>query len=181
MYKTISRDLIAKIDPNSKLLNAVKDDDEELPIKQWVGKYQNTVSIYHIIWLLIKNEFLPTEQLRLFTVWLAREMLSLIKNPDIRSFTACDVAEKFANNKATIEELKIAHENAIIARDAIYNGEITAYDIAYDINYDAADVAVLTTVIDIAPYAVAYAITNAVSYGITWDAQLNQLLTYFNS
>ena len=46
--------------------------------------------------------------LRLFSVWCAREALKLVKEPDERSINACDVSERFANGEATQEELDAA-------------------------------------------------------------------------
>ena len=56
---------------------------------------------------------------RLFAVWCAREALKLIDNPDPRSVAACDVAERYANSKATAAELSAAWDAAMAAaRDA---------------------------------------------------------------
>jgi len=56
---------------------------------------------------------------RLFAVWCAREGLKLVDNPDPRSVAACDVAERYANGKATDEELDAALAAALAAaRDA---------------------------------------------------------------
>ena len=56
---------------------------------------------------------------RLFAVWCAREALKLYDNPDPRSVTACDVAERYANGTATDEELAPALDAALdAARDA---------------------------------------------------------------
>ena len=49
---------------------------------------------------------------RLFAVWCARQALKLIDNPDTRSVTACDVAERYANGEASLAELAVAWEAA---------------------------------------------------------------------
>ncbi len=48
--------------------------------------------------------------LRLFAVWCAREALKLVENPDPRSINACDVAERYANGDATMDELDAARD-----------------------------------------------------------------------
>ena len=49
---------------------------------------------------------------RLFAVWCARETLKLIDEPDPRSVEACDVVERYANGKATKDELDAARDAA---------------------------------------------------------------------
>lgn len=50
---------------------------------------------------------------RLFAVWCARQALVFIESPNKHFFiAACDVAERFALENATSEELKIAYYNA---------------------------------------------------------------------
>ena len=73
-------------------------------------KYRGTVPDEDILWLLLRNEFISDKDLRLFAVWCAREVLKLVKNPDIRSIEACNVAERYANGEATKEELYSARE-----------------------------------------------------------------------
>jgi hypothetical protein len=51
--------------------------------------------------LIKRVETWNDKTLRLFTVWCARNALAFIDNPDPRSVHAVDVAEKFANGKAT--------------------------------------------------------------------------------
>ena len=178
MYKTISKSIIKKLDSESELLNVITSNNEELSIKQWVEKYRSVVSPYDIMWILLRNEFISEKELRLFAVWLARETLKLVKNPDIRSIEACNVAERYANGEATTEELNDVAYAAIAARDAAYAANAAAY-YAADVAYDAADAAVLTTATDIAAYAVSYAAANAAGYAAVYSAQLEKLLTYF--
>jgi hypothetical protein len=59
---------------------------------------------------------------RLFVVWCARQALALVDNPDPRSVAACDVAERYANSKATKDELAAARAAARAA----------AWDAAWD-------------------------------------------------
>ena len=70
------------------------------------------------IW--VATQFIDDRTNRLFAVWCAREALSLVANPDERSVTACDVAERFANGEAeaTIIELAAASVAAWDAWDA---------------------------------------------------------------
>ena len=115
----------------------VCEENETLPIAEWVQKYRNLLkSKRDAIWLLCRNEFMSDKDMRLFAVWCARESLKLIANPDQRSIDACDVAERYANGEVTYEELS------------------AAWDAASDAARDAARAA-------------------------AWDAQVDQLLTYF--
>jgi hypothetical protein len=120
MYKKISKEIIKKTDLKSELLKFIENDKEELSIKEWVEKYRNVVPAKEIIWLLSRREFMSEKDLRLFSVWCAREALKLIENPDERSINACNVAEKFANGEATIEELNAAYYAAIDASMPYY-------------------------------------------------------------
>ena len=65
--------------------------------------------------LWITTRFLDDKTNRLFATWCAREALKLIENPDPRSIEACNVAEKFANGNATIEDLNAANATAYAA------------------------------------------------------------------
>jgi hypothetical protein len=64
---------------------------------------------------------------RLFAVWCAREALKLVETPDPRSVTAVDVAERYANGEATVEELAAAGAAAWAAVDAGYAGYAAWY------------------------------------------------------
>lgn len=66
----------------------------------------------NIIWLLCREEFMSTVDLRLFAVWCVREALKLIDNPDERSINICNVSERFANGEATDKELNTARNTA---------------------------------------------------------------------
>jgi hypothetical protein len=87
-------------------------------------------------------EFLSEKDLILFVVWCARELLKPIENPDERSVNACNVAERYANGKATKEELHIAYDAAfnakIYAPDAALNDEVSVSNTAYYVSADAA-------------------------------------------
>jgi len=78
--------------------------------------------------------------LRLFACWCARNALALIEKPDPRSVDAVDVAEKFANGKATVEELAAAWDAAWdAARDAAWDAaRAAAWDAARAAAWDAA-------------------------------------------
>jgi hypothetical protein len=71
-------------------------------IKEYRDKVKNKEDIS---WVLCRNDYMSNKDLRLFAVWCAREALKLIPNPDARSVNACDVAERYANGDATLEEL----------------------------------------------------------------------------
>ena len=71
--------------------------------------------LYDALWVLrcIKD---AARDIRLFSVWCARQVQHLMR--DSRSTNALDVAERFANGKATKEELEAASLDARDARDA---------------------------------------------------------------
>ena len=56
------------------------------------------------------------KEIRLYAVWCARQVQHLIKDP--RSLAALDVAERFANGEATVEELDAARA---VARGAAWD------------------------------------------------------------
>jgi len=184
MQKTISNEIIRSLNSKSNLLNIITDETEELTVKQWVEKYRSIVPTKDIIWLLLREEFLSEKDLRLFAVWCAKEALKLVKDPDIRSVEACNVAERYANGEATKEELNTARNAAdyaarIAANDAAYY----AYYAAYAATGNVVDAVISAAVYD-AVYANYYATKAAYDAAYaTYDAarasQLDQLLTYF--
>lgn len=107
--KTISNRIIRKLNPCYDPSEVVKDENEELPVKEWVAKYRNLVNRKSdIIWLLCNKLYMSERDLRLFAVWCAREALKLVESPDPRSIEACNVAERYANGEATTKELAAA-------------------------------------------------------------------------
>jgi hypothetical protein len=120
MYKTISNAIIRKFNLGYDPSEVIKDENEELPIKDWVQKYRDIVLINDILWLLVRREFLSEKDLILFAVWCAREALKLIENPDPKSIEACNVAERYANGEATKEELDAAYIASDDVADAAY-------------------------------------------------------------
>ena len=62
------------------------------------------------IWVV--TQLLDDKTNKLFAVWCAREALNLVEKPDPRSVNACDVAERFANGEAKVEELAAARTAA---------------------------------------------------------------------
>ena len=70
-----------------------------------------------LVWVGTRRGVLDDRTLRLFAVWCARQVQHLMTDP--RSVAAVDVAERFANGNATVEELKVARAAAgEVARDA---------------------------------------------------------------
>ena len=93
-------------------------------ISRFIKDYRNlTQSKDDMLWVLLRPEFLSDRLCRLFAVWCARKALKLIDDPDKRSINACNVAEKFANGKATKEELAAARD---AARAAAWDAARTA-------------------------------------------------------
>lgn len=62
------------------------------------------------LWVIYRNDFLSDKLMRLFAVWCALQVQHLMT--DERSFRAIDVAEAFANGRATKEELAAACDAA---------------------------------------------------------------------
>jgi len=118
MYKTISNKIIRTIKPSYNPSKYITDENEELPIKDWIQKYRSLIPTDDIMRLLCRKEFLSKKDLRLFAVWCAREALKLVEKPDKRSVEACDVAERYANGQATKEELNDAYNAAYAAATA---------------------------------------------------------------
>lgn len=181
--KTINNELIRSFHPCYDPSEMDIPDNETLPVLEWVEKYRGVVPAKDIVWLLCRNEFMSVRDLRLFAVWCTREALKLIEHPDARSIEACNVAERFANGDATMEEMEAARDAAL-----------DAWDDAMAASWDASDNAVS-----------AMAAAMAASRDDAWDAwdaldvwddardvwaaldvwddareaQLNKLLTYF--
>jgi hypothetical protein len=193
--KTISNEIIRKFKPCYDPSKFITDENEELSIKEWVQKYRDVIPAKDIVWLLLRKEFLSEKDLRSFAVWCAREALKLIKNPDKRGVEACNVAERYANRKATREELWVARVDARVAANAALN--ISAHSVAYHVYYAAYYAADTAASTDYIAYSVArHAATHAsdaaayASYGVAhaaseavYDAirasQIDKLLTYF--
>jgi hypothetical protein len=187
MYKTISNAIIRQFKPCYDPLKIITDETEELTVKQWVEKYMKVVPAKDILWLLLRKEFMPEKDLRLFAVWCAREALKLVEIPDKRSIEACNVAERYANGEATKEELLAAYDAAHNAAYAVYIDDHNAYSSVlvayYAATYAARDTANAAYYAADAAYYAADAASDAASYaGVYYaarDAQLEQLLTYF--
>ena len=73
------------------------------------------VSVSDRFWTVLRTGVIDDCTLRLFAVWCAREALKLVPNPDPRSVESCNVAERYANGHATIEELRFAMSAAYAA------------------------------------------------------------------
>jgi hypothetical protein len=186
MYKTISNEIIKKLKIGYVISKYITDENEELSVKQWVEKYRKVIPAQDIIWLLLRKEFLSEKDLRLFSVWCAREALKLVENPDKRSVNACNVAERYANGQATKEELLAARKAAARATNTDYSFVYHVYYAAYYAAYAVANPAYMAAstasdaayafseVRDVASEAVRDAAANAAR-----SAQIDQLLTYF--
>jgi hypothetical protein len=181
MYKTISNKIIREFKPCYDPSEVIKDENEELPVKEWIQKYMKDISSEDILWLLLRREFLSEKDLRMFAVWCAREALKLIEKPDHRCIEACDVAERYANGEATEEELLAARNAANeAANEAAHYVAHYADDIAV---YDKADIAyIASSAYSVAyayyaaysasyfTYTTAYEVSNDASYAISYAA-----------
>lgn len=85
-------------------------------IPQFITEYREIVADKKdILLILCHNDFMSNKELRLFAVWCARQIQYLMKNE--LSITALDVAERYAYDLATEEELSSTYRiTAINAR-----------------------------------------------------------------
>ena len=188
----ISNRIIRKLNPCYDPSDVVKDENEELPVKEWVLKYRDLVKKKSdIIWLLCNKLYMSKRDMRLFAVWCAREALKLVDNPDQRSIESCNIVERFVNGEATRKELAAAREDA--------------WDAASHANYAASHATIASSAAARAARGTTFDDASAAAFetsweaaraaraarGITWDAaadaardaaldaQIEQLLTYF--
>ena len=170
--KTISNRIIRKLNPCYDPSEVVKDENEELPVREWVAKYRNLVKDKSdIIWLLCNKLYMSDKDMRLFAVWCAREALKLVANPGPRSVNACDVAERYANGEATDEELAAARDAAWTASDAARA--------ASDAAWAAARAAARAATWDARAASAAGGAARAAS-DAAGDGQIDKLMTYFD-
>ena len=120
-----------------RYLGKTKADDAPLPISTII----DSNGLDDALWCLIAVEEHERE-LRLYAVWCARQVQHLMK--DQRSLDALDVAERYANEKATADELDAARDAAwdaarADARDAAWAAaRAAARSAAWDAARDAA-------------------------------------------
>ena len=185
--KTISNRIIRKLNPCYDPSEVVKDKNEELGVKEWVAKYRDSVKEkLDIIWLLCNKLYMSDRDMRLFAVWCAREALSLSESPDPRSVEACNVAERYANGKATIKELAAARNAAVAATVRAANAARNAANAAARATREDASYAALGAAVA-AAWAASYAASDNATVASAWaasraaafDHQIEQLLTYF--
>ena len=126
--------------------------DEHRDMKSYIRfAYKEPISLLFILennglsdtlWALqcIKD---ADRDIRLFAVWCARRVQYLMADP--RSLNALDVAERFANGKATKEELEAAYAASAAAwnaaRGAAYAASAAAWNAARDAAKDSASAA----------------------------------------
>jgi hypothetical protein len=190
MYKTISNKIIRKFNIGYDPSKFITDENEELPIKEWVQKYRKVVPAKNILWLLLREEFLSKKKLILFGVWCARELLKSIENPDERDIEYCNVVERYANGKATQADIWNASADVLNVSNGVYitfspyfnaahyaSARAVCYAAHSAANASLAVFSVSDTVSDAdvaAADAAYYTIYDAIS-----SVQLDKLLTYF--
>ena len=104
-------------------LGKTKADDEEISVLTIL----DSNGLDDAIWCLRAVEGYDRE-IRLYAVWCARQVRHLMK--DQRSLDALDVAERYANGKATHDELNAAWDAAWAAEDAAWSARDAAWDTA---------------------------------------------------
>ena len=172
----------------------ITDKNAAMPIPEFIKTFRDKIDDKEdIIWVVCRKEYMSDRDMRLFAVWCAREALKLVE-PDPRSVTACDVAERFANGEATTEELAAAWNASSAAEEAAcaaWNASryaryaANAAEEAASAAWNASSAAWNAS--RYARYAAsaawrASAVWNAAGYAAEYtfrDAQIDQLLTYF--
>ena len=93
------------------------DPAKHLP-ESWSGTALDILKMENIpaedrLWVVLRDSVIDPKTSRLFAVWCARQVQRLMI--DSRSISAVDTAEKFANGKASLEELQTASAAASAA------------------------------------------------------------------
>lgn len=112
---TTNKKLILPYSLYHKLSKKITDKIETISFTEWVEKHKNLCEFHEIIYILFVNKFISEKDLRLFSVWCARESLKLIEKPDKKLINVCDVSEHFANGEATKNDLDAARNDALKA------------------------------------------------------------------
>jgi len=120
------------------------------------------------LWVVLHEECIDDRTIRLFAVWCARQALALI-DPDPRSVAACDVAERYANGDATVDELAAARAAAWAAAEAARYAAGDAWYAARAAAGDAAEAAAWDASRAAAWYAARAAAGDAAE-AAAWDA-----------
>lgn len=110
-----------------------------------------------LIWVATREGVLTDKERRLFVVWCARQVQHIMA--DDRSIAALDVAERYANGNATLQELK---EARTAAREAI---EEAVKDAARDTTPSYAKKAIW------AAREVVWVVTGEEVWGASWGAR----------
>jgi hypothetical protein len=105
---------IAESERFDDVLNIIKNENENLPINEWINKYRNMFDPYYLIEWILDDEFISEKNQRLFAIWCAKQTLKIARDKS-EVIGVLEVAERFANGEATIYELKEAYDTAINA------------------------------------------------------------------
>ena len=178
MENVINNKLIRSFSACYDPSEVVTDDNESLSVYEWILKYRDKVkSPEDIVWLICRKDFMSDRDIRLFAVWCARESFKLQSSVDQRSIDAVDMAEKFANNLATEEELSAARsaaesaaESAAWSAGSAASAAWSAASAAWSAAWSAGSAA------ESAAWSAESAAESAAR-----SAQIDQLLTYFQS
>ncbi len=91
-------------------------------IFEWIDEFRGKVkNPTDVLWVVLRNDFMTDQKLRLYACWCAEEALKLIDNPDRRSIQTIEMAKKYAVGEATAKELITVNADAwITALDAAW-------------------------------------------------------------
>jgi hypothetical protein len=121
-----------------------------------------------LLWVAMRPSVLKDKELRLFAVFCARQVQHLMTDP--RSIEAIDVAEKYAQDKASDDELATAGNAAYEAAQAADAAAYEAAQAADAAAYAAYAAAYAADAADAAAYAASRAAANAAANAAAYAA-----------
>jgi hypothetical protein len=92
--------------------------------------WDNCQRLGWLIWIIERQTDKPEKELRLFAVWCARQVQHLIT--DRRSIDALDIAERFANGRATMQDLAAARAAAWVGNRPAGINDAAAWAACHD-------------------------------------------------
>lgn len=110
-YSYINNELIRKFCEYERHIIKFESDEDKMPIKLWIEAHKEEfLGSRYIFTFLCRPEFMSDRDMRLFAVWCARESCGSCLHPKLTE--SINVVERFANGKATEDELSAARSIA---------------------------------------------------------------------